>query len=215
MTRSGHAAFTALLVLAVLVLGTLLLLALRQNTQLKAQLAAFAVAPSLPDRALRVGAAVTPLELHRPDGTPYSLNFGTDQPPTLLLLVAATCHYCELAAPQWESVLEAAAPPSLRVVAIDADARPGGPCKQFGPRLPAFAATDPLNTWLVNVPTAPAALLIDPSGVVLRTWYGEATPQNLNELAAALADLAPAPSVPTQPTPSPKNTTPGVSAPAS
>jgi len=207
----------ATLVGCCVVFGVLILLLVRQNRELKADIS------SLQSRlseatinkgeksgyrpSLQVGESVSGLQLVRPDRSAIPLAFPHDG-PTMLFLLGRHCGYCDQAIPIYDDILRehvsGVAPTKLRVIGVIADAPPPEDRSEKGNAawtdafahagkfIPPFAVPDGPKTWLLKVNSTPAAVLLDDDGKVLGMWRGEVTKEQADEMRTTLIEaLAP------------------------
>jgi thiol-disulfide isomerase/thioredoxin len=193
--------------------GVLILLLVKQNRDLKAEISSLTT--RLNDASinqgekasyrpsLQIGETVGALRLVRPDRAETPLAFPHDG-PTMLFMLGRHCGYCEQAIPIYDDILRehvaGVAPTKLRVVGVIADAPPpddqsekGAPAwtdafSKSGKFIPSFAVPDGPRTRLLKVNATPAAVLLNNDGKVLGVWRGEVTKERADAMRAALAD---------------------------
>ncbi|MBY0114318.1 MAG: thioredoxin family protein [Phycisphaerales bacterium] len=203
----------AVLVACCVVFGVLILLLVKQNRELKADISL--LQSRLNDAtinkgektgygpSLQVGESVSGLQLVRPDRSATPLAFPHDG-PTMLFMLGRHCGYCEQAVPIYDDILRehvaGIAPTKLRVVGVIADAPPpddrsekgnaawADAFTKAGKFIPPFAVPDGAKTWLLKVNSTPAAVLLDGQGKVLGMWRGEVTKERADEMRAALVE---------------------------
>ncbi len=194
------------------VFGVLILLLVKQNRELKAEISS--LQSRLNDAtinkgeksgyrpSLQVGESVSGLQLVRPDRSAIPLAFPHDG-PTMLFMLGRHCGYCDQAIPIYDDILRehvsGVAPAKLRVIGVIADAPPPDDASDAGKAawsdaftkagtfIPPFAVPDGPKTWLLKVNSTPAAVLLDDDGKVLGMWRGEVTKDQADEMRAALA----------------------------
>lgn len=212
MNTGSRFSFAALVGCCV-VFGVLVLLLVKQNRELKAEVSKLSAQLSdatlaKGDKAgyrpsLQLGESVSGLQLVRPDRSPTPLAFPHDG-PTMLFMLGRHCGYCEQAVPIYDDILRehvaGIAPTKLRVVGVIADAPPPNDRSEKGDAawtdafthagkfIPPFAVPDGAKTWLLKVNSTPAAVLLDKDGKVLGLWRGEVTKERAEEMRAALAE---------------------------
>ena len=197
-TRAGVPYFTAFLLLATVALSVLCVVLVRQNNELKTRVpprAGPGPAAGSARGPLEVGETVAPLALLRSDGSLVTLGFAdSETPPTLMLFTAAGCGYCERATPVWHKVITdlgvGAGGGTVRIVAVQSDARTPADLKPFSPAAPMHLARDAHLTWLTRIPLEPAAVLLDARGVVLDAWFGLPDAADKSALTEALIRAA-------------------------
>lgn len=209
----GSRTSTVVLTACCVVFGVLVLLLVKQNRELKADISS--LQSRLNDAtieagekkgyrpSLQIGESVSGLQLVRPDRTATPLAFPHDG-PTMLFLLGRHCGYCEQAIPIYDDILRehvaGVAPTKLRVVGVIADAPPPDDRSEKGDAswtdafakggkfIPSFAVPDGAKTWLLKVNSTPAAVLLDSDGKVLGMWRGEVTKERADEMRAALVE---------------------------
>lgn len=209
----GSRTSVGVLVACCVLFGVLILLLVKQNRELKADISS--LQSRLNDAtinhgekagyrpSLQVGESVSGLQLVRPDRTATPLAFPHDG-PTMLFMLGRHCGYCEQAVPIYDDILRehvaGVAPTKLRVVGVIADAPPPDDQSEKGAAawtdaftkagkfIPPFAVPDGPKTWLLKVNSTPAAVLLDKDGKVLGMWRGEVTKERADEMRAALVE---------------------------
>ncbi|MBN8598417.1 MAG: thioredoxin family protein [Planctomycetes bacterium] len=190
--------FTGFLLAAVCLLSVLVVLLVRQNRDLRAQLDwKKRVEATTATRALAIGESVEPLELIGIDSSVSQTAFGENQPATLVFFVSEHCGYCEKAIPLWTAALRetretlaSAKGSGVRIVGIVADALDDASLKQIAPEIPTFRVRDGHKTWLIRVNATPSAVLLSPMGKVENFWIGETNSAQVEELRTAILAAA-------------------------
>ncbi|HEX8876697.1 MAG TPA: hypothetical protein VF777_08120 [Phycisphaerales bacterium] len=193
--------------------GVLILLLVKQNRELKAEIASLhtRLSDATIERgekagyraSLKIGEGVGALRLVRPDRTETPMTFPHDG-PTMLFMLGRHCGYCDQALPIYDDILRehvaGIASTKLRVIGVVADAPPPEDASDAGKAawtdafiktsefIPPFAVPDGPKTWLMKVNATPAAVLLDKDGKVLGLWRGEVTKERADEMRAALID---------------------------
>lgn len=181
-----HRVFTGFLVIACSALAVLVVMLASQNAELKEQIAAASRAPSVD--ALGEGDAVGPVGLVDARGGETELRFDEAGPATLVLVVSGTCDFCARTVPVWNGLFAGLPPERLRVVGIEVGGPPGGTASLgYGLRVPLHTAPGAGSTWLRRIPMVPAAVLVNPGGVVAKVWLGEPGEADRREMAALAA----------------------------
>ncbi|MBS0190009.1 MAG: hypothetical protein U0573_00640 [Phycisphaerales bacterium] len=191
-------AFFWFLCLSVVVLCVLVVLLVRQNRSLRAQLEEKKrVEASTATSSLAIGEVVEPLELLGSDGRSEPLVFAPGRPATLVLFVARECGYCERTVPIWSRVLRdcrdtlsGAKGPGVRIAGIVADALEQGELAPIDPEIPTYRVKEGSRTWLARVNATPSAVLISPQGKVENMWIGEMSPAQAEEMRGAILTAA-------------------------
>ena len=168
----------ALLACCLLLLGFNIAL-LRQNSALKAQLAA----PPIGFEA-EAGAAVPDLKGFDLSGKPLSISYGQDSRKVLVFVYSPTCGFCVQNWPKWWDVMPAINRQAVRPVAVDvtASSTPAFLAEHRLTDMPVILQVDPMARVRYRLQITPQTILVDTSGKVEKVWSGV-----LDE--AALADL--------------------------
>jgi len=169
-------------------LASLVVVLSRENRDLRAQIDA--IARRVPADALKPGETVTPLEMIGAAGAARRLSFGDGAAPTVVFMIGAQCGYCEDTIPRYAKAVSDAGAAGLRVVCIQFDAGSISDLKPTPPALPAFVVPDGRGTWLGRVPMVPAAVVINPKGVVQYVWFGQMDDAQADALLTALLEVA-------------------------
>ncbi len=182
--------FTLFLVVACVALAVLVLFLARQNRQLKASLAE-AMAGGLPADVLKAGDRVEPFDVLADSGEKSRIAFEAGGPRTLILVFSLHCPACERTIPLWNDVLSVKVAPSLRVIGLQTDKRDPAsgpePILFSSLRFPVFGIENPGPPALGRLPGVPSAVLLDSHGLVVKTWFGLPTKQQLEDLRREIA----------------------------
>lgn len=178
----------------ILILGLVNVLLIRQNLDLRRQLAAGGRTLDLTTNVLRTGDVVTPVTATDLDGRPYQLDYKKDGRHRLLLFFSPNCPYCEQQSPLWRDLLDNVDKDRFTIVGIVSDredrrtvaahAERAGYFKTKT-RLPVvFFDNDSLGNYKLTA--TPTTLLIDEDGKVEHAWVGKWDQSRVMEVAAAL-----------------------------
>lgn len=178
----------------ILILGLVNVLLIRQNLDLRRQLAAGGRTLDLTTNVLKTGDVVTPVTATDLDGRPYQLDYKKDGRHRLLLFFSPNCPYCEQQSPLWRDLLDNVDKDRFTIVGIVSDredrrtvaahAERAGYFKTKT-RLPVvFFDNDSLGNYKLTA--TPTTLLIDEDGKVEHAWVGKWDQSRVMEVAAAL-----------------------------
>jgi hypothetical protein len=178
--------FSVFLCVACAVLAALVLLLVRQNHDLKAQVARLAAQAAIHDReALATGDRIPTFEATAlSSGQRTRVDFGEGQSPALLLVFSSSCPACRQNMPVWNRVLAGSPSALVRIVGIRTAAPPPGapPEPEAEPAFPVFTLDAPLD----KLPYVPATVMLDGTGAVRKVWFGVLSEDQESELRAAL-----------------------------
>lgn len=102
-------------------LGVVNLLLIKQNLDLRKQLAAGARTIDLTTNFLQPGDVVAPVTATDLDGRPYRLDYKKDGRRRLLLFLSPNCPYCEQQSPLWRDLLDRVDSNRFTVVGVVSD----------------------------------------------------------------------------------------------
>lgn len=186
VARKGGA-FTIFLAVLCAGLSTEVVLLVRKTNNLQQQLArAKAEAP-----AIQPGAAFEPFTVVDEFGATALIEFGEDQPDTLLLAFSLECAACEEVFPLWNEVIPVENSNVLRVIPINLGP-PDSLSDGESHALPVQAysiSPDDLEPFR-RITRIPATLLLSNKGVVEHAWSGVPSPDDENSLREAMAAYA-------------------------
>lgn len=170
------------------------LLLIKQNFDLRKQLAAGARTLDLTTNVLRPGdivSAVTAIDL---DGRPYELGYKKDGRHRLLLFFSPNCPYCEQQSPLWRELLDKVDGNRFAVVGVVSDkenpqlvsahADGAGYFKTKTPLPIVFFDDESLGTYKLTA--TPTTLVINHDGKVEHAWVGKWDESRASEVAAIL-----------------------------
>lgn len=170
------------------------LLLIKQNFDLRKQLAAGARTLDLTTNVLRPGdivSAVTAIDL---DGRPYELGYKKDGRRRLLLFFSPNCPYCEQQSPLWRELLDKVDGNRFAVVGVVSDkenpqlvsahADGAGYFKTKTPLPILFFDDESLGTYKLTA--TPTTLVINHDGTVEHAWVGKWDESRASEVAAIL-----------------------------
>ena len=186
VARKGGA-FTIFLAVLCAALSVEVVLLVRKTNNLQQQLArAKTEAP-----AIQPGAAFEPFTVVDEFGATALIEFGEDQPDTLLLAFSLTCGACEEVFPLWNEVIPVENSNALRVIPINLGS-PDSQSDDESPALPVQAYSilpDDLESFS-KITRIPATLLLSNKGVVEHAWSGVPSPDDESSLREAMAAYA-------------------------
>lgn len=178
----------------ILLLGIVNVLLIKQNLDLRHQLAAGGRTLDLTTNVLKPGdvvAAVTAIDL---DGQPYQLEYKKDGRHRLLLFFSPNCPYCEQQSTLWRDLLNNVDKDRFNVVGVVSDredrhsvaahAEGAGYFKTRTPLPVIFFDNESLGSYKLTA--TPTTLLIDEDGKVEQAWVGKWDESRVMEVAAAL-----------------------------
>lgn len=170
------------------------LLLIRQNIDLRKQLAAGARTLDLTTNVLRPGDVVSAVTATDLGGLPYQLEYNKDVRHRLLLFFSPNCPYCDQQSPLWRDMLDKVDTTRFTVVGVVSDkenkqlvsahADGAGYFKTKTPLPILFFDDESLGTYKLTA--TPTTLLIDKDGRVERAWVGKWDESRATEVAAAL-----------------------------
>jgi hypothetical protein len=167
---SGTPIYTVFLVLAVVALSALTLMLARENRQLKSLIAQMGIGKD----TLKAGAALAPLTVIARDGASTLTAFVNAPKPTLLLISSSKCPHCDTQMPVWDAMIEQLAKDgSVRVLAIQVDAKSPADLKPAQPRFDFARVEAARSTWLGQIPGTPYTAVISTQGIINESWPGE------------------------------------------
>jgi thiol-disulfide isomerase/thioredoxin len=165
--------FSIFLVIACVALSGLVVALAIQNRGLKQQLA-HGGGPPPPQFA--EGDTVTPFPVVTDGGESKTINFGEGESKTLLLVFSSTCPACKETVPVWRTLLATPPAAGVRIVGLQTDRldkNPAAPAEVTGAYpFPVYGYRRPSPDPIAKVPFIPAAVMLDPKGVVLHAWFG-------------------------------------------
>lgn len=189
---SGARPFTAFLVVALIAACVFIVLLLRQNRGLRAELEA-ATKSLVEERTkgqLAIGSQLSAVTLTDSGGRTRTLAFGPEK-WTLVFLVGGHCPYCEETVPIWQKLVtesQVASHPAIALATIQLDAKAATDLKPLdAPLAPELALER--SGWLAKVPIVPSVLLVDRKGVLRRAWYGLPTTEDQQQLGKTMLGI--------------------------
>ena len=170
------------------------LLLIKQNLDLRKQLAAGARTLDLTTNVLKPGDVVPPVTTTDLDGRSYQLAYNKDGRHRLLLFFSPNCPYCQQQSPLWRDLLDNIDSNRFTVVGVVSDkenkqfvsshADGAGYFKTKTPLPVVFFDDESLRTYKLTAP--PTTVLIDEDGKVEHAWVGKWDQSRATEVAAAL-----------------------------
>lgn len=169
-------------------------LLIKQNLDLRRQLAAGARTLDLTTNVLQPGDIVTPVQATDLNGRPYNLQYNKDGRHRLLLYFSPNCPYCQQQTPLWRDLLNHVDGSRFTVVGVVSDredkesvsahANGAGYFNTKTPLPVIFFDNESLGTYKLTA--TPTTLLIDDDGRVEYAWVGKWDDGRVREVAAAL-----------------------------
>ena len=178
----------------IVILCVVNLLLIKQNLDLRKQLAAGARTIDLTKNFLQPGDVVTPVTATDLNGRPYQLDYKTDGRQRLILFFSPNCPYCQQQSPLWRDLLEKIDSNRFNVVGVVSDREDkqlvsayadGAGYFETKTRLPlVFFDSESLGSYKLTA--TPTTLLINDAGKVEHTWVGKWNETQAMEVADAL-----------------------------
>lgn len=186
VARKGGA-FTIFLAVLCAGLSTEVVLLVRKTKNLQQQLSrAMTDAP-----AIQPGVAFEPFTVVDEFGASTLIEFGEDQPETLLLAFSLECAACEEVFPLWNEVIPVGISNALRVIPINLGSQDSlSDGESYALPVPAFSIAPADLEPFRKITRIPATLLLNNKGVVEHAWSGVPTPEVANILREAVAAYA-------------------------
>ncbi len=170
------------------------LLLIKQNLDLRKQLAAGARTVDLTTNFLQPGDVVAPVMATDLGGRSYLLDYKKDARQRLLLFFSPECPYCEQQSPLWRDLLNRVDSNRVIVVGVVSDqedkrlvtahAEGAGYFKTKTPLPLVFFDSESLGSYKLTA--TPTTLLINEDGKVEHAWVGKWDETSAMEVAAAL-----------------------------
>lgn len=178
----------------ILILCVVNLLLIKQNLDLRKQLAAGGRTIDLTTNVLKAGDVVSSVTATDLDGNPYQLEYKTDSRKRILLFFSPHCPYCVQQSPLWRDLLEKVDRTRFMVVGVVSDSEDkrsvsahvdaSGYSKAKLPLPIVFFDNEMLGTYKLTA--TPTTLLIDKDGKVEHNWVGKWDETSAKEVAAAV-----------------------------
>ena len=178
----------------ILVLCVVNLLLIKQNLDLRKQLAAGGRTIDLTTNFLQPGDVVMPVTATDLDGRPYQLDYKKDGRQRLLLFFSPNCPYCQQQSPLWRDLLDKVDSNRFTVIGVVSDredkrlvsahADGAGYFKTKTPLPLIFFDSESLGSYKLSA--TPTTLLINEDGTVEHAWVGKWDETSVLEVAAAL-----------------------------
>ncbi len=178
----------------ILILGIVNVLLIRQNLDLRQQLAAGARTLDLTTNVLKPGDVVAPVTATDLDGQPYQLEYKKGGRHHLLLFFSPNCPYCEQQSPLWRDLLDKVDRNRFTVIGVVSDKENRRLVSAHADGAGYFKTKTPLPVLFFNdeslgsykLTATPTTLLIDEDGKVEHSWVGKWDESRSMEVAAAL-----------------------------
>lgn len=181
-------------IVVVLMLCVVNVLLIKQNLDLRRQLAAGARTLDSTTNVLQPGEVVSAVSATDLDGHPYELQYNKDGRHRLLLYFSPNCPYCAQQSPHWRDLLDNVDGNRFTVVGVVSDrenkqsvsahANGAGYFKTKTPLPVVFFDDESLGTYKLTA--TPTTLLIADDGRVEYAWVGKWDDRKAREVAAAL-----------------------------
>lgn len=178
----------------ILILSLINVLLIKQNLDLRKQLAAGGRTLDLTTNVLKPGDVVAPVTAPDTNGQPYQLEYKNDGRRRLLLFFSPNCPYCEQQSPLWRDLLDTIDQDRFAVVGVVSDkedpsvvsahANAAGYFRTKTPLPVVFFDNESLGSYKLTA--TPTTLLIDDHGRVEHAWVGKWDESRALEVAAAL-----------------------------
>ena len=178
----------------ILVLCVVNLLLIKQNLDLRKQLAAGGRTIDLTTNFLQPGDVVMPVTATDLNGRPYQLDYKKDGRQRLLLFFSPNCPYCQQQSPLWRDLLDKVDSNRFTVIGVVSDredkrlvsahADGAGYFKTKTPLPLIFFDSESLGSYKLSA--TPTTLLINEDGTVEHAWVGKWDETSVLEVAAAL-----------------------------
>lgn len=186
--KRGGDLFTIVLVVACIALAGLVIALALQNRALKRQLV-YGGGP--PPPVFEAGNSVPSFTVVADTGEQKTIAFGEGETKTILLVFSSSCSACKDTVPIWRTLFASPPATGLRIVGIQTDrldANPAAPAEVTGAYpFPVYGYKRPSPDPLAKVPFIPAAIVVDPKGVVVKAWFGVPGADAIAELKAELS----------------------------
>ena len=178
----------------IVILCVLDLLLIKQNLDLRRQLAAGGRTLDLTKNFLQPGDIVTPVTATDLDGRPYQLDYKKDGRQRLILFFSPTCPYCQQQSPLWRDLLDKVDSNRFTVVGVVSDREDKQLVSAYADRSGYFKTKTPLplvffdseSIGSYKLTATPTTLLINETGMVQHAWVGKWDETKAMEVAAAL-----------------------------
>ena len=178
----------------ILILCVVCLLLIKQNLNLRKQLAAGARTLDSTTNVLKPGDVVSAVTATDLNGHPYQLEYNKDGRRRLLLFFSPNCPYCQQQSPLWRELLDKVDSNRFNVVGVVSDkenprlvsahADGAGYFKTKTPLPVVFFDDESLGTYKLTA--TPTTLVINEDGKVEHAWIGKWDESATTEVAAAL-----------------------------
>ena len=170
------------------------LLLIKQNFDLRKQLADGGRTIDLTTNFLQAGEFVTSVTATSLDGRPYQLDYEKDGRQRLLLFFSPNCPYCQQQSPLWRDLLDKVDSNRFTIIGVVSDqedkrlvsayADAAGYFKTKTPLPLVFFDSESLGNYKLTA--TPTTLLINEDGRVEHAWIGKWDKTKAMEVAAAL-----------------------------
>ena len=178
----------------IVILCTVNVLLIKQNLDLRRQLATGGRTLDLTTNFLQPGDVVSAVTATDLEGRPYQLDYKKDGRQRLLLFFSPNCAYCEQQSPFWRDLLDKVDSNRVMVVGVLSDqedkqlvsahAEGAGYFKTKTPLSLVFFDSESLGSYKLTA--TPTTLLINDEGLVEHAWIGKWDTKSEKEAAAAV-----------------------------
>jgi len=183
----GRGFFTFFVVIVCVGLAVEVVLLVRTNRKLRTQLAEVTSLVEQPPPEIQPGERFELPALVSEDGDEVTVEFGDDQPRTLVLIYSSSCRACVETIPVWNTIMPSAQSASLRVVPILLGIEDSLPATETPLAAPVYTLSSAEETFARTVLKVPTTILLDAHGVVEQAWIGYMTDEKALALREALA----------------------------
>lgn len=179
--------FTMFLVMVCVALAAEVSLLVRSNRNLRRQLAESSAALQGNTLNIHPGKPFDLPPLVNEAGDEFRVEFGSDQPRTLVLVYSSSCRACVETIPIWNAMLPAAGSEAIRVVPILLGSEESLPVTASPIATSSYRVADGEDAFMRRVLKVPTTILLDRNGVVDQAWMGFLTKEKESDLLEAIA----------------------------
>lgn len=178
----------------IVILCTVNVLLIKQNLDLRRQLASGGRTLDVTTNFLQPGDVVTAVTATDLDGRPYQLDYKKDGRQRLLLFFSPDCPYCQQQSPLWRDLLDNIDSNRFSVVGVVSDREDKQLVSAHADAAGYFKTKTPLPLVLFDseslgsykLSATPTTLLINDDGKVEHAWIGKWDSSSAKEVAQAL-----------------------------
>lgn len=188
VARKSGGAFTIFLAVLCAGLSAEVVLLVRKTNDLEEQL----VQAMKEASAIQPGLAFEPFTVVDEFGVSTLIEFGEDQPETLMLVFSLDCAACDEVIPLWNEVVPVGSSNALRVIPINLGAQDSlADGESYALPVAPFSILPADLDSFRKISRIPASLLLSNKGVVKHGWAGVPSPDEETSFRAAVAAYAP------------------------